>query len=164
MSDAKSALGSLAVLAAVLLACKSAEHRSAADEAEATLSRMVSDVEAAFKRAAEGEGPPGSAAAPALPGSTPAVPGDLSLISGKKFQANPAEWEEWSELRFMLPDPQWCQYQWIKESDTAGKAVAKCDPDGNGSVGIHYEWMVTLVSDVDSARLVIAPKPKIIND
>ncbi len=80
-----------------------------------------------------------------LPSTTPAVPSDLSKIRGKKYVAAPTDWESpsWRCIKFSMMMPQYFQYQWVKENDTAGKVVAKADLNGDGSADAHLETPVT---------------------
>ncbi len=148
----------LVVTVAALLGCKSMSYELATEEARDTLSRMVKDVETTFHR----EGATGPSHE--LPATTSPVPPDLEVVAGHKTQPNLAAWEAWSELGFSLVDPQWCQYQWVKQSESAGRAIAKCDPDGDHEATIHYEWAVTISSQAGSKTIEIAPELTVVDD
>ena len=70
-----------------------------------------------------------------LPATSEAVPGDLAVIKGSKYQSGWSEWLVDDALRcskFSMSGPQFFAYQWQRRSATGGSVVALGDLDGDG--------------------------------
>ncbi len=69
-----------------------------------------------------------------LPPSSAQVPADLAHIRGTKYQSAPRDWtdEAFVCAGFSLANPQYFQYQWVKQSDSGGIVHAIADLDGDG--------------------------------
>ena len=69
-----------------------------------------------------------------LPPTSAPVPADLAYIKGMKYQSATRDWAEEAFVcaGFSLTDPQYYQYQWVKQSDSGGVVQAIADLDGDG--------------------------------
>ena len=69
-----------------------------------------------------------------LPPTSAPVPADLAHIRGMKYQSAARDWadEPFVCAGFSLTDPQYFQYQWVKQSDQSGVVQAIADLDGDG--------------------------------
>jgi len=76
-----------------------------------------------------------------LPVSTRTVPADLAQVGGKPYASVDADWtdEAFACEGWRMRDPQRFQYQWLRTSDTAGKAIARADFNGDGVVEATFE-------------------------
>jgi type IV pilus assembly protein PilA len=76
-----------------------------------------------------------------LPETSPAVPASLSDVAGVKYKSAPAEWSApaFTCAGFVLTDPQYFQYQWVRADESSGvvRAVADLDGDGAPDVGVE---------------------------
>jgi type IV pilus assembly protein PilA len=79
-----------------------------------------------------------------LPETSARVPGDLSLVSGKKYQSAPDDWSDpaFRCAEFSMQEPQYFQYQWVLGEGQSGKAVAVADLDGDGELEVQLEFDV----------------------
>lgn len=80
-----------------------------------------------------------------LPDTAPAVPGSLSDVSGRKYMSSTTDWSApaYTCATFAMSTPQYFQYQWVKESSTAGVVRAIADFNGDGSADVTFEVPVT---------------------
>jgi hypothetical protein len=84
-----------------------------------------------------------------LPETSARVPADLTLVSGKKYQSSPADWndEAFRCAEFQINQPQYFQYQWVLGEGQKGKAVAVADLDGDGEIEVQLELDVDCSGD-----------------
>jgi hypothetical protein len=94
-----------------------------------------------------------------LPPSSPAVPASLASVAGMKYQSAPAEWSDaaFACAGITLVEPQYFQYQWVRQSPTAGALVALADFDGDGSPEQRLESSITCDAGRCSASQTSAP-------
>lgn len=84
-----------------------------------------------------------------LPVSSRTIPGDLAQVGAKTYASTDADWTDEAFACPALPadsgktwrmrDPQRFQYQWLKTSETTGKAIARADFNGDGVVEATFE-------------------------
>jgi hypothetical protein len=76
-----------------------------------------------------------------LPKSSKPVPADASLVSGRAYASRPDDWshEAFACARFEPAEPQFFQYQWVRESDSGGFVRALADFDGDGNPETRLE-------------------------
>ncbi len=79
-----------------------------------------------------------------LPETTHSVPPSLPAVRGKKYQSAPAEWSQPAFVcaGFVLTDPQYFQYQWVRSNATSGTVIALADLDGDGMPEVSVESRV----------------------
>lgn len=87
------------------------------------------------------------------PSATSPVPTDLSLVSGRKYQSRPDEWERDKEAKagfscagFSMTSPQYYQYDYQAQATTF-TATALGDLDGNGTFS-EFKLGATVVDGV----------------
>ena len=80
-----------------------------------------------------------------LSDSSRTVPADLAQVGGKPYASADADWtdEAFACEGWRMRDPQRFQYQWLKTSETSGKAIARADFNGDGVVEATFEQDVT---------------------
>src|SRR6185436_2037460 len=68
-----------------------------------------------------------------LPPTAHAIPPSLESVRGMKYQSAPAEWEEEAYAcgHFVLVEPQYFQYQWVRTTATRGLVRSMADLDGD---------------------------------
>src|SRR6185295_19068671 len=106
------------------------------------------EAEAALAAFASGLIRCGSAARPggaSLPPTARPVPADLSSISGMKYQSDPADWQDEAYVcaGFAPSAPQYVQFQWVRESSSAGLVRAVADLDGDATPDFTFEQEVS---------------------
>jgi type IV pilus assembly protein PilA len=76
-----------------------------------------------------------------LPPSSAPVPADLAQVRGMKYQSAPRDWtdEAFACAGFAPTDPQYYQYQWVKQSDSSGVVQAIADLDGDGEADREHQ-------------------------
>ena len=76
-----------------------------------------------------------------LPKSSLPVPADASLVRGRSYASKPGDFNHEAFLcaRFAPSEPQYFQYQWVRESDSAGFVRASADFDGDGVAETQLE-------------------------
>jgi hypothetical protein len=112
-----------------LIQAKTAEARAASTQIAATISQCASQTPA--RRA--------------LPPTAHAIPPSLESVRGMKYQSSPAEWndEAYSCGHFVLVEPQYFQYQWVRTSVTRGLVRSVADLDGDATPDFTFEQEVT---------------------
>lgn len=136
------------------------EYVSAAKEAEgkATVGAISRGAAACFEKEDMSSNVIGGSAPSTheLPATTQPVPASLSAVSGKKYQSSPSDWSGpgWSCMAFSMMSPQYFQYQWVRDSPTKGRAIAKADFDGDGAADVTFERAV----DCSSGTCEINPQ------
>jgi hypothetical protein len=84
-----------------------------------------------------------------LPVSSRTVPADLAQVGGKTYASADADWTDDAFASsgvcegWRMRDPQRFQYQWLRTSETTGKAIARADFNGDGVVEATFEQDVT---------------------
>jgi hypothetical protein len=84
-----------------------------------------------------------------LPVSSRTVPNDLAQVGGKPYASTDADWTDEafacqaspaeSGKSWRMRDPQRFQYQWLRTTETTGKAIARGDFNGDGIVEATFE-------------------------
>ena len=76
-----------------------------------------------------------------VPESSPPVPAELSMVRAQRYQSAPDDWshQAFRCSGFSLQNPQYFQYQWLRESDSGGMVVARADLDGDGTAEVQVE-------------------------
>jgi len=103
----------------------------------------------------------------ALCGSALGVPTLPALVSGKKYQSKPGEWNTadanngWACVRFSMQDPQYYQYNYVESGPPAAVgsyfiASATGDLDGD-AVLATYSFQGALVPEGTDIVLALAP-------
>jgi len=94
-----------------------------------------------------------------LPLSSPAVPGSLASVAGKKYQSAASEWSDPAFVcaGFSLTEPQYFQYQWQQVSPAEGNLVGLADFDGDGTAEQRMEVRVTCAAGRCTAAPVTSP-------
>lgn len=79
-----------------------------------------------------------------LPATALPVPANFAEVAGRKYQSNASDWADpaYTCAGFRLGDPQYFQYQWARQSPSAGKVVALADLDGDGAADARFEQAV----------------------
>jgi hypothetical protein len=92
-----------------------------------------------------------------LPVSSRTVPADLAQVGGKPYASVDADWtdEAFACEGWRMRDPQRFQYQWLRTSETTGKAIARGDFNGDGVVEATFEQDVAC--ETRNGKLRCAP-------
>jgi type II secretory pathway pseudopilin PulG len=92
------------------------------------------------------------------PSASRPVPADASLISGKKYQSTPADWQVdkardagFACLRFEMTAPQYYQYRY-EATPTSFVAGGRGDLNGNGKYSDF-----TIKGEIKDTRLILTP-------
>jgi hypothetical protein len=76
-----------------------------------------------------------------LPVSSRTVPADLAQVGAKTYASTDPDWtdEAFACEGWRMRAPQRFQYQWLRTSETTGKAIARADFNGDGIVEATFE-------------------------
>lgn len=87
-----------------------------------------------------------------LPETSVAVPS--TPPAGVKYMSTSSDWTDpaFTCAYFAMSTPQYFSYQWVKESDTRGRAVALADMDADGTAEQRVEVVVECVGSTCTAK------------
>lgn len=90
-----------------------------------------------------------------LPDSAPAVPGDLTQVSGKKYQSSVGDWSApaYTCGSFVLTEPQYFQYAYRKVDANHGEVIATADLDADGAPDETSAVMIACSADGTSCNV-----------